>query len=133
MSQWLWQQRVEPAREDIDQHGLATRGRGGSARVNKVGLKPGKPPSLTPMRETAPQIPDAGADHQPVREETNATEIDIIQKQAHQSAQEVAMKSYLQTYIEEYRRVFEDEVDRLYRQWKEEKQGKEDAETRSEA
>ena len=47
--------------------------------------------------------------------------------------QEVAMKSYLQTYIEEYRRVFEAEVDGLYRQWKEERQEKEDAETRSEA
>ena len=61
-------------------------------------------------------------------------QIDIIQKRAHQSAQEVAMKSYLQTYIEEYRRVFEAEVDRLYKQWKEETQEKEekgDAETRS--
>ena len=53
-------------------------------------------------------------------------QIDIIQKRAHQSAQEVAMKGYLQTYIEEYRRVFEAEVDLLYRQWKEEKQEKED-------
>jgi len=66
-------------------------------------------------------------------------QIDIIQKRAHQSAQEVAMKSYLQTYIEEYRRVFEAEVDRLYKQWKQEKQEKQekedegDAETRSEA
>ena len=63
-------------------------------------------------------------------------QIDIIQKRAHESAQELAMKSYLQTYIEEYRRVFEAEVDRLYKQWKEEKQEKEDegdAETRSEA
>jgi len=61
-------------------------------------------------------------------------QIEIIQKRAHQSAQEVAMKSYLQTYIEEYRRVFEAEVDRLYKQWKEETQEKEekgDAETRS--
>ena len=56
-------------------------------------------------------------------------QIDIIQKRAHRSAQAVAMKSYLQTYIEEYRRVFEAEVDCLYRQWKEEKQEKEDAET----
>ena len=60
-------------------------------------------------------------------------QIDIIQKRAHESAQELAMKSYLQTYIEEYRRVFETEVDRLYKQWKEQKQEKEDAETRSEA
>jgi len=60
-------------------------------------------------------------------------QIDIIQKRAHESAQELAMKSYLQTYIEEYRRVFEAEVDRLYKQWKEQKQEKEDAETRSEA
>ena len=60
-------------------------------------------------------------------------QIDIIQKRAHESAQELAMKSYLQTYIEEYRRVFEAEVDRLYQQWKEQKQEKEDAETRSEA
>jgi len=43
------------------------------------------------------------------------------------------MKSYLQTYIEEYRRVFEAEVDRLYKQWKQEKEDKRDAETRSEA
>jgi len=60
-------------------------------------------------------------------------QIDIIQKRAHEAAQELAMKSYLQTYIEEYRRVFEAEVDRLYKQWKEQKQEKEDAETRSEA
>jgi len=40
-------------------------------------------------------------------------QIDIIQKRAHQSAQEVAIKSYLQAYIDEYRRVFEAEVDRL--------------------
>ena len=39
-------------------------------------------------------------------------QIDIIQKRAHQSAQEVAMKGYLQTCTEEYRRVFEAEVDR---------------------
>jgi hypothetical protein len=49
-------------------------------------------------------------------------QIDITQKRAHESAQELAMKSYLQTYIEEYRRVFEAEVDRLYKQWKEQKQ-----------
>ena len=56
-------------------------------------------------------------------------QIDIIQKRAHQSAQEVAMKSYLQSYIEEYRRVFEAEVDRVYEQWKQEKEDKRDTET----
>ena len=59
-------------------------------------------------------------------------QIEIIQKRAHQSAQEVAMKGYLQTYIEEYRRVFEAEVDRLYEQWKQENEDKRDAEMRSE-
>jgi len=59
-------------------------------------------------------------------------QIDIIQKRAHQSAQEVAMKSYLQTYIEEYRRVFEVEADQLYKQWKQEREDEGDDETRSE-
>ena len=59
-------------------------------------------------------------------------QIDIIQKRAHQSAQEAAMKSYLRTYIEEYKRVFEAEVDRVYKQWKQEREEGDD-ETRGEA